>query len=77
MGILLGQRQKKKKLVATLTVLQLLQVFPGKQGLEWNSAVLQQRVQTVRRKTKKQKYFFINNLDVHSETQLESQQLLR
>ena len=50
---------------------------PGKQGLEWTSAVLQQRGQTVRRKAKKQKYFIINNLDVHSETQSESQQLLR
>ena len=28
-------------------------------------------------KTKKQKYFIINNLDVHSETQSENQQLLR
>ena len=28
---------------------------PGKQSLEWTSAVLQQRGQTVRRKTKKQK----------------------
>ncbi|KAL0590738.1 hypothetical protein AAY473_038203 [Plecturocebus cupreus] len=36
-------------------VQRLLQVIPRKQGLEWTSAVLQQRGQTVRRKTKKQK----------------------
>ena len=33
--------------------------------------------QIVRRKTKKQKYFIINNPDIHSETQSENQQLLR
>ena len=34
------------------------------------SAVLQKWGQTVRRKTKKEKYLIINNLDVHSEIQL-------
>ena len=52
-------------------------MFPSKQGLEWTPVVLQLRGKTVRRKTKKQKYFTINNLDVHSETQSENQQLLR
>ena len=58
-------------------VLQLLQVYTSKQGLEWTSAVLQQRGQTLRKKTKKQKYCIIKNLDIHSETQLKNQQLLR
>ena len=55
MGIILGQRWQKKKLVATLTVLQLLQVIPRQAGPGVASAVLQERGQTVRRKTKKQK----------------------
>ena len=55
-GILLGQKYQKKKLAATLTVLQLLQVIP-RQSRVWSGppALLQQRSLTVRRKTKKKK----------------------
>ena len=66
-----------KKLVATLTVLQLLQVIPRQAGPRVDLKSYSRGARLLEGKLRNRNNFIINNLDVHSETQSENQQLQR
>ena len=64
-GILLGQREQQKKLVANLTVLQLLQVIPRQAEPQQSYS---RGARLLEGKLRNRNNFIINKLDIHSET---------